>query len=759
MEAQGATQDKVLTTLLRHPSVQDAAVLARLMASSQQLQQDVAAQSAGQGRLALTLKQLPQALQLSSWLQRHVHLLQELNICMDGGSDYWQQDAGEALAAPLEQQQAQLQLRSFSLSYAMPVNPISQLQPLPASSITKLSIGVQFCLHDDEDSSSNPNKSISISRQLAAVAALTNLRSLNLAGAPKELSVQWGNGIWGGGDLEMPTGQAGANWHLAGDYIASLDSYWTQPAKDAEAVLAPLAALTQFTELRLGAVNPGQLWQLPSSLQRLHFAVQLKSSKSEPLQQLASWLQQHGTKVVSLALRGPAPYRSDQTFAEYLAFEAAVAAVGEAFKAATTATAAVSRGHTAATAVAIVGTASRLQLSSLCLQALGVSCAPLLQQLPAGTPIKHLEGCLDFSRQAHVAAVARLAALQSLALHDAWQLQNEPGQAVRQRSDVALKKQLYNDDVLAPLSALQQLQHLHLQSAAPAHISRLPAQLKQLCVDSFYYSYSRIGLQLGHLTALSSFQVNKAHLSPQAAPLLPGTVLPPNLEDCVWNSWDEYCICLPNKEPDSVKPLLSLSSLRRLVLKADVSPPHTELQQLSKLPALTELQLCARAAPRLSRTLAKSLEKLPIRSLVWRERECISEDEAAPLEAACDGDAALDAQRFLQHMGALTQLTCLELQGPKQMRSITFFPTMLPATLAQLAANISPMTALRRLALREYILMGCEGVRIRGGVHEEGKGQQWNSCEGVETLVIAVAGLPLLRGLLHWLKIDLHVIG
>jgi hypothetical protein len=753
METDDANKDKVFTVLLRHPSMQDAAVLAPLMASAQQLASDVAAQCAGQGRLLVTVKSLPAAQQLSSWLQCHAHLLQDLEVVIDGGKEAWQAEAFDLFGEALQQQHAQLQLRSFVVRHAVPMCTATLLQLLPAGIVTKLSIGVHHGCYDDD---SDPDSSCTTPQQLAAVAAMTSLQSLDLAATPKKPPFPSVNGLSSNFGMGMPTGQA----IKFGNLMPALDSYWEHPYKDADTVLGPLAALQHLTELKLGVVNPRQLWHLPSSLQHLHVAVQIDSS-TEPLQLLSGWVEQHGTKLVSLSLGGGASYHPDQSFAEFQAFQAAVEALGKAFAAAaatsnTVRTAAAARAGAEAEAAAMMRTAKPLQVSSMCLQALGVSCAPLLQHLPANTPLKHLEGCLDFSKQTHVAAVAHMTALQSLALLDAWQQEMVPGHAPSPRWDVALKEQC--EDVLAPLLALQQLQHLHLQSATPAQLRWLPAQLKQLCVatSSFglelnYAKGHSNDLQLGHLTALTAFQVSRTADDLVAAPLPPQAVLPPNLEDFVWDAWTpSSCLSCWHGDhshqeiPNSTLPLLHLSKLQRLTLKGDVAPSAEDLQQLTNLAGLQELHLMTHCAPALSHSVAVVLRRLPLKSLVWRERKGSRGNKEAAGKRG--GRAQCHPKLPMQALGALTQLTRLELFGPPVFSSAYDLPDV-DTTLVDLAAQLSPLTALHQLALMDYIMKGCETRCIKGGVHGERRSREWNSYEGVMQLASAIAGLPCLRSL------------
>jgi hypothetical protein len=439
-------------------------------------------------------------------------------------------------------------------------------------------------------------------------------------------------------------------------------------------VLAPLAAgLQQLTQLLLKPVRPAQLQWLPPKLQQLHVTVEL-CNQPQQLLQLASWLQQHVSMVKSLELQGAHSARLEPGWgAAFQALADAFQAATEAGAAPPPAAAAAAAADVAATAVP-VAEAAPLQLQSLLCNSLA---APVPQHLPVST-LTELACQLDWSRTAHVSTVCSLTNLQKLDILSAqgftsWQA----------------------DNVLAPLSALQQLTNLQLDYVRRRQLEHLRMlQLLELTMRiEMQHNGDVVQLQMGHLTGLSKLAMSDWAATMQLEDQLPLGLKELELKVVLGVGGGNRC---------SVQPLLqlsSVSSLKEFHLACDM---HTTVP-VPVDPAGT-LGLLAR---------------LSLKSLAWT-----------------DADIHVDALLPLSHLQGLTSLeltTHMQCCGQDS------------AAPGQLAATLQPLTELRRLHLYVYGRVSAFGEASNGPEHCSSNGGHvtvfCDDMEDVAALLRCVGGL------------------
>jgi hypothetical protein len=229
------------------------------------------------------------------------------------------------------------------------------------------------------------------------------------------------------------------------------------------------------------------------------------------------------------------------------------------------------------------------------------------------------------------------------------------------------------DDALAPLSALQRLTQVHLQEVRSAQLAvlQLP-DLQRLELQRCEFDQGQ-QLQLDHLTALQQLQLvdfgirstqrSRGQARSRAVEdnitWSSAGQLPPNLRQLHWRRAHEGIGC-------SVQQLLPLTRLQKLVLLGGMpEPEQQQLPQLTSLVRLTEISI------RCSAATAAACQALPIKALY------ITSDDATPA--------------VLQQLCALSSLTYLDVRG-----------SLLPATLAQLSAALTQLTALQHVSIRGF---------------------------------------------------------
>jgi hypothetical protein len=376
------------TPLLKHPSIsKDQRVLLLLQQTSKQLQTAVAEHCTAQLPAVLQTQEVQQAAAFCSWLHKHSCLLQSLHVHLissarTSGSTNWCL-AVAALAAALQDAAAAgaLQLQHFTLRGSPASSAL--LQALSAAQLTQLSLDVEFDLssyssshqHSTHTSSSN-NSSRGPHPVLQELTALTALRCLRITG-------------------KGPTAAADEN----------------------DQVLALLASLQQLTHLSIGLTRPEQLPQLPPKLQQLHIAVDL-GCHTHRVVELAQWLKQHRSRVVSLQLGGlGGPHAAG--------WAAAISAVGETslaqnFMSLPTFERMLQLEHGGTTE-------HSLQQVDAMKAEIGAPWAPILQRLHPSV-VKHLVCPVDFCKTAQTQALCALTGLQSLWVCEAkGSLHRQPG--------------------------------------------------------------------------------------------------------------------------------------------------------------------------------------------------------------------------------------------------------------------------------------------------------------------------------------------
>jgi hypothetical protein len=339
-----------------------------------------------------------------------------------------------------------------------------------------------------------------------------------------------------------------------------------------ENVLAPLAALQQLTQLHINPVRPEQMQWLPTTLQQLHATVDARGDP-EQLLHLARWMMHHAKIVRTLKLTDTVPFHFNSP-----AWRIATAALAAAFYCGTTA---AEKAAAADAAPAVEAAASSCQLQALTMESYGGNLAepawPRLQHLPAHS-LTRLACCLDWGSAAQTGALLALTALRSLQLGNYYRT----GQKLyRFMSEHAV-------DVLAPLSALQQLVSLELVAVQRAQLQHLQLpQLRQLHVHIDAGLSGGQPLQLAHLTALQQLTVKDTGAAIRVGDSLPFSLCTLDAMGC------------GHRKGFSSQPLLVLSNLRKLQLHASTDGASAgELAQLSSLSSLQEVKLTYAAPDR-----------------------------------------------------------------------------------------------------------------------------------------------------------------
>jgi hypothetical protein len=685
---------EVQVVLFHHPSINnDQQVLMQLLQTSKELSSVVTQQCSAQLAAVLCTEDQQQVLSFAHhWLPKHAGLLRSLHMHLrdhssasmyDGGAGKWSTTV-QAVAAALQyctwKRTQDVRLQSLSL-VGCPAGPL--LLQLPVKHLTRLCAAVDF---------TNPDSARHVAR-------LKALRSLDLSRS--------------------------------------------EPYRDSSVnALAPLQRLVHLTELHIGRTYTKQL-KLPPALQQLHVVVDINCA-SQQLQQLAGWLQQHGSVVRSLKLVNVQrrewwdPVWEDRLAEVAAAFGGApAAAAGEE---------GAERSQPAAQAAAAVTgqTVKQLQLAHLSVEghsALGLA----LQQLPATGSLTSLECRADFGRAAaQLAALARHTGLRSLQL---WgTMYSELGGSGAADCQA--------DDVLAPLAALRQLTLLKLGTVRPAQLSHLPMNLLQLEASLFAGEEEddddgeaagdaegqQAVLQMGHLTALTSLvdclgdDSGEHGDGVRSHPMGQRDVFPPNLQQLEVSG-----IC------HSVVPLLPLQQLQQARLCfAERPPAGPELARLTSLGALTELRLAYCTAGSYDAAAADAWAALPLRSLKlmsWAAPHASNKPPVLPAEV-------------VGRLPALTQLTCLEVGVPMLCGCLGVH---LQATPGQLAAALAPLTGLHELHLSGFACMAADddAAAAAGGSALPTRSSRLGSAgsrrvaqhgvAGVEALMDALAGLKRMR--------------
>jgi hypothetical protein len=324
-----------------------------------------------------------------------------------------------------------------------------------------------------------------------------------------------------------------------------------------------------------------------------------------------------------------------------------------------------------------------------------------LQHLPPRLQELHATVTVDWSSAADVAALCSpdLTALCSLDIR-----------ASRGNSSD------HPDDLLAPLSVLQQLSCLQLGVVRRVQLQHL--QLPHLQQLDVWCSHRGVGqrLQLGQLTAL-----RKLLLQDYATALRPDDQLPPNLQQL------EYVLIGERGEDDGqtsiLQPLLVLSQLQKLEMQFRGAPAVTadELKQLSSLTGLQDLCLSYEGCTeRDAAAAAAAWRVVPLKALMWG-----SDNVSAAM---------------VQQLGELKGLTQLVLQAAGLSSS------RMDATPGQLAVALQQLTKLRCLTVKGYDYMALQaGVPATGNDGLDPAIGAWHGIGGVEAFLHAVDALCDLR--------------
>lgn len=195
--------------------------------------------------------------------------------------------------------------------------------------------------------------------------------------------------------------------------------------------------------------------------------------------------------------------------------------------------------------------------------------------------------------------------------------------------------------------------------------------------------------------------------------------------------------------------MLALSRLESLrVTREAHGVAATDLQQLSSLPRLADVQLSYQQAHRVKEALAAAWGTLPLKEPALRGHKSKEVCWRAQVSVGKQGVSGA----VVQHLSALQRLTCLVLKGccsflwhgPEDTRLWPPYST----TPAQLALVLQPLTALRSLEVSRSTAVSC----IRGadvGPQALGRPQTTaaDSAPGVAACVEAVCSLPALTRL------------
>jgi hypothetical protein len=320
-----------------------------------------------------------------------------------------------------------------------------------------------------------------------------------------------------------------------------------------------------------------------------------------------------------------------------------------------------------------------------------------LQHLPPRLQELHATVTVDWSSAADVAALCRpdLTALRSLDIR-----------ASRGNSSD------HPDDLLAPLSVLQQLSCLQLGVVRRVQLQHL--QLPHLQQLDVWCSHRGVGqrLQLGQLTAL-----RKLLLQDYATALRQDDQLPPNLQQL------EYVLIGERSEDDGqtsiLQPLLVLGQLQKLEMQFRGAPAVTadELKQLSSLTSLQDLCLSYEGCTQGDAAAAAAAWRiLPLKGLIWG-----SDNVSAAM---------------VQQLGELQGLTQLVLQAAGLSCSV------LDATPGQLAVALQQLRKLRCLTVKGYDYMAMQaGVPAIGSDGQDPAIGAWHGIGGIEAFLQAVDAL------------------
>jgi hypothetical protein len=318
-----------------------------------------------------------------------------------------------------------------------------------------------------------------------------------------------------------------------------------------------------------------------------------------------------------------------------------------------------------------------------------------VQHLPAGT-LRQLDCSFDWSNTAQIDTMCAHTGLRSLSLTGGYEFRYfSPGAQA--------------DDVLAPLSALQQLTALELGSVRRVQLQHLQLpQLQQLVVRVCRSAEDELQpIRLDQLTALQMLRLQAAGNGLQRQ-----DCLPPNLCQLSWAGW-------VTSRTAGMQPLLALSCLQKLhitccdVLAAsaeDAKLVAQELLQLSTLHSLQEISLLVDKEAGLTAddVAASAWQLLPLKELHLQSQGAVQAD-------------------LLQQLSTLQSLTSLILCN-------TFISHQ------QLGLSLQQLTALQDLDIF--------GLSLEpGGVSSNDGSEAHTSVEGIATLLQAICDLPDLERL------------
>jgi hypothetical protein len=342
----------------------------------------------------------------------------------------------------------------------------------------------------------------------------------------------------------------------------------------------------------------------------------------------------------------------------------------------------------------------------------------VLQHLPAAT-LTALTVQLDWSAAPHVAALCSLTGLRQLELTSArgytsWQA----------------------SDVLAPLSALQQLTCLHLDFLRRQQLQhlRLP-QLQALDVRlEQCMQGEQAQMQLSQITGLTMLC-----LTDWAALLQPDDVFPPHLRELEFTVvGDRRC---------SLQPLLLLTQLRMLHVSIRGVPEGCEdcIGQLSSLTSLQDLRLSYgwrikvhihSAEEDRSHAAFQAINEAVAAASVWQQ---------LPLKSLSWTSQVLPAA-VLQQVAVLTGLTHLMLSMHQSSTR-----SGLEASPRQLAGILQQLQMRRELTIATYGTLPFDDVdavgvgSAAGAAAAAAAAGPFHTVDGVVAFLQAVGGLSMLE--------------
>jgi hypothetical protein len=661
-------------------------VVAALLQTSQQLQAAVAQLLPGQLPVVLHARKLQQVTSFAQWLQKHGGLLRDVAVHVAGGVDIVHAHNKHGWRP------AAVAALTAALQQAAAVGPL-------------------------------PLRSFTLKGALATPDLLQQLPAMHLTQLNAEVQL-------GCRDSRNAV-QALSNLHS----LTLYDHTAVCAARDMLHLLA--AGLQQLTQLRFGMNTPAQLCylaaKLPPQLQHVHVVV-ATIPNAQQLELLGTWLKHYGHILSTLQLYN--------TCTAGPGWESAWSSVGSAIQeAATAAAAAAAAAGSAPAASSAAAATSSCSNKSWQLQSFNASVAndmpgaaltQLLQYAPAHS-LTELGCYLTRPGKAQVLELCRLTALRSLQLG--------LGSTTCGRQP---------DDLLAPLSGLQQLTTLELRGAVHRvqlqhlqlpRLQRLHALLSRITTN-------RVGqLQLGHLAAVTQlfFRVSEDWF-------VPAEQLPPNLQLLTLH----YYSPRHNRSDGSsysLQPLLALSRLQKLQLcMRDGVLAAEELARLSSISSLREVELWynwqedyigqhgspTRPAESAGARFDAAAEAaaapwlaLPLKALSWSSRY-------------------IPAAVVLQ-VSALQGLTRLELHITTEYAAEEMVPL-------KLAAMLRPLTGLQQLKLtsstaEEYYSDGHR--RVGGGAAADGFAG-YDACAVMELLRV-IGGLQELGDVNVKLQMHLSV--